>query len=69
MSDLAMCTRSDCGLRLYCLRYRAVPDPGRQAYVAPDRSGPWCGLMVGVRPGDRVREVEVVDTEREERRQ
>lgn len=42
MPDISMCLGQGCILRARCYRYTAIPNPYRQAYIAPEKTGLSC---------------------------
>lgn len=57
MPDISMCANHACPSNAECYRYRAEPNPYRQAYsvFTPDASGK-CDSFVQVEPGYRLKQ-------------
>lgn len=62
MPDITMCEAIRCTARKSCYRYRAIPNPCRQAYSAFDATlGIRCQHRIIITPTDRVRDTADVD--------
>ena len=59
MPDIAMCKGDGCPRKADCYRYRAVPEPRRQAYFSPPpvRADGTCNDFLELRRGDRLTDV------------
>lgn len=59
LADFALCQNGTCRRRMWCLRYRAVPQQGWQVCneFKPLAGASQCPNFVNIKPGDKIREV------------